>query len=60
MHITLYKMGFSGTGDAGEVGLTPGLGRPPGIGRGNPLHYSCLEKSMDREACQKILSGKNN
>ena len=48
-------MGFSGAGDTGEVGLIPGLGRPPGVGRGNPLHYSCLEKSMDREACQEKI-----
>ena len=25
------------------MGLTPGLGRSPGEGHGNPLHYSCLE-----------------
>ena len=27
-----------------------GLGRSPGGGNGNPLHYSCLENSMDRGA----------
>ena len=26
----------------GDVGLIPGLGRPPGGGNGNPLQYSCL------------------
>ena len=26
-----------------DVGLTPGLGRFPGGGHGNPLQYSCLE-----------------
>ena len=30
-------------GDIGDVGLTPGLGRSPGVGNGNPLQYSCLE-----------------
>ena len=30
--------------------LIPGLGRSPGVGNGNPLQYSCLENSMDREA----------
>ena len=30
-------------GDTGDVGLTPGLGRSPGVGNGNPLQYSCLE-----------------
>ena len=37
-------------GDARDTGLTPGLGRPCGEGNGNPLQYSCLENSMDREA----------
>ena len=27
---------------AGDAGLTPGLGRCPGGGPGNPLQYSCL------------------
>ena len=33
------------TGDAGEEGLTHGLGRSPGVGYGNSLQYSCLKKS---------------
>ena len=33
-----------------DLGSIPGLGRYPGEGNGNPLHYSCPEKSMDREA----------
>ena len=33
---------------AGDTDLTPGLGRSPGKGNGNPLQYSCLENSMDR------------
>ena len=37
-------------GDAGDMGLTPGSGRSPGEGNGNPLQYSCLENSMDRGA----------
>ena len=28
----------------------PGSERPPGEGNGNPLHYSCLENSMDKGA----------
>ena len=32
------------------LGFTPGLGRSPGEGNGNPLQYSCLENSMDRGA----------
>ena len=44
------------TCNAGDVGLIPGLGRSPGEGNGYPLQYSCLEKSMDREAWQAIQS----
>ena len=33
--------------NAGDPGLIPGLGRSPGEGNGNPLHYSCLESLMD-------------
>ena len=36
--------------NAGDPGLIPGLGRPPGEGSGNPLQYSCLENPMDRGA----------
>ena len=31
--------------NAGDPGSIPGLGRSPGEGNGNPLQYSCLEKS---------------
>ena len=31
-------------------GFIPGSERSPGEGNGSPLQYSCLEKSMDREA----------
>ena len=35
--------------NAGDLGLIPGSGRSPGERHGNPLQYSCLEKSpMDR------------
>ena len=52
------EKGFSGgsvvknppanVGDTGDRGLIPESGRSPGGGNGNPLQYSCLEKSMDR------------
>ena len=29
----------------------------PGGGHGNPLQYSCLEKTMDREDCRAIVHG---
>ena len=32
-----------------------GSGRFPGVGNGNPLHYSCLENSMDRGAWQATV-----
>ena len=44
-------------GDVGDTGLIPGLGRFPGGGHSNPLHYSCLEKPMDRGACQAAVHG---
>ena len=31
--------------NAGDPGLIPGSGRSPGEGNGDPLQYSCLEKS---------------
>ena len=37
-------------GDARDMGSIPGSGNSPGVGNGNPLQYSCLENSMDREA----------
>jgi len=33
----------------GDVGSTPGSGRPPERGNGNPFQYSLLENSMDME-----------
>ena len=34
----------------GDLGSSPGLGRSPGEGNGNPLQYCCLENPMDRGA----------
>ena len=33
--------------NAGDLGSVPGLGRPPGEGKGYSLQYSGLENSMD-------------
>ena len=41
-------------GDVRDMGLTPGSGRSPGGGHGNPLQNSCLENPIDREAWQSI------
>ena len=43
--------------NAGELGSIPELGRSPGEGNGNPLHYSCLENPMDRGASQATICG---
>ena len=36
--------------NAGDLGSTPGSGRSPGEGNGNPLRYFCLENPMKGEA----------
>ena len=36
------------SGDPGDVGSIPGLGRSPEGGNGNPLQYSCMENPMER------------
>ena len=57
-------VGFPGGSDGkesacnvGDLGLTPGLGRSPGEGNGNPLQYSCWDNPMDREAWQVTANG---
>ena len=57
-------LGFPGVSDgkesacnAGDPGLIPGLGRPPGEGNGYPFRYSCLENPMDREAWRATVHG---
>ena len=57
-------MGFPGGSDLKESarnirnpGLIPGSGRSPGEGKGNLLHYSCLENPMDRGAWQATVHG---
>ena len=37
-------------GDIRDIGFIPGLGKSPGGGHGDPLQYSCLENSINREA----------
>ena len=39
----------SPTANAGDAGSIPGLGRCLGEGNGNPLQYSCLENSVDKD-----------
>ena len=44
-------------GDAGDVGLIPGLGRSPGEGNGNLPQYSFLGNTMDRGAWWATVHG---
>ena len=37
------SVGKESTCSSGDLGSIPGLGRSPGGGHGDPLHYSCLE-----------------
>ena len=41
--------------NAGDMGSITVLGRSPGEGNGNPLHYSCLGSPMDRGAWQTTV-----
>ena len=41
--------------DIRDKGSTPGPGRSPGRGHGNPLQYSCLRNPMDRGAWWAIV-----
>ena len=59
-------MGFPGAmvknppanaGEAGDVGLIPGLGRSPGVRNDNSLQYSCLKNPMDRGAWWATVHG---
>ena len=60
-------MGFPGGSDgkgsacnAGDPGSIPGLGRCAGEGNGNPLHYSCLENSVDRSDGLQSMGSQNS
>ena len=46
-----------GSLNAGDAASIPGLGRPPGVGNGNPIQYSCLQNSMDRGALWATVHG---
>ena len=48
--VLVVKNTPANAGDLRAFGLTPGLGRSPGGGNGNPHQYSCLENPMDRGA----------
>ena len=59
-----YSVGFPGGSEGKEsacntrgLGSIPRPGRSPGKGNGNPLHYPCLENSMDRGAWWATVHG---
>ena len=54
---TVVKNLPANTGDSGNSGSIPRLGRSPGGRHGNPLQYSCLENPMDRGAWQATVLG---
>ena len=43
--------------NAGDSSWIPGWGTFSGVGNGNSLQYSCLEKPMDRGAWQATVHG---
>ena len=43
--------------NARDADVIPESGRSRGIGNSNPLKYSCLENSMDREAWWATVQG---
>ena len=58
------RCGFRGGSDGeesackvGNLGLTPGSGRSPERGHGNPLQYSCLENPRGRGAWRATVHG---
>ena len=52
---TVVKSLPASVGDATDESSIPELERFPGLGSGNLLQYSCLEKSLDRGAWQVTI-----
>ena len=52
-----YSDGKQSACNVGYPGLIPGSGRSPEEGNDYPLHYSCLENSMDRGAWWATVHG---
>ena len=53
----LVKNPPANAGDARDAVSIPRLGKSPRVGNGNPLQYSCLGNSMDRETWWAAVSG---
>ena len=63
LYLLIYE-GFPGDlavknlpASGGIVGLSPGSGRSPGVGNGNPFQYSCLENPGNRRAWGATVHG---
>ena len=54
---TVIKNLLTNAEDTRDAGSILGWGRFPGVENGNPLHYSCLENSMDRGAPRATVHG---
>ena len=57
IHRHVYPMVKNLLAMQGTRGSIPGLERSSGEGNGNPLQYSCLEKSMDSGTWQATVHG---
>ena len=55
--VLVVKNPPANAGDLRDSDSIPGLGRSPGEEHDNPLQYSCLENSMDREAWWAMVHG---
>ena len=53
----VVKNPLANAGDTRGASSTPGSGRSPGVGNGNPLQNPSLENSMDRGAWQPAVHG---
>ena len=51
----VVKNPSASAGEVRDMILTPGLGRSPGGGNGNPLQHSCLENPMYRGAWWAVV-----
>ena len=55
LDVSVGKESACNAADTGDVGSTPGSGRSPGEGNGNPPQYSCLGNPMDRGGWQTTV-----
>ena len=55
-----WLTGKESTRQAGDLGSTPGSGRSPEEGNGNPLQYSSLGNPMNRGAWRATVHGAAN